>query len=106
MAYAWSVYVIELHRDVLTKKRFREANPKHKPDMPCVYVGMTGLTHEQRFANHKRGWKGNSYVKAYGIKFMPALYAHLSRMDYYEALKAEANLAEELRRKGYAVWQH
>ena len=29
-------------------------------------MGMTGLTPEKRFENHKRGYKGNKYVERYG----------------------------------------
>ena len=44
MARRWhySVYVIELSKDVLYEARFRKANPGYVPGMPCVYVGMTG----------------------------------------------------------------
>jgi hypothetical protein len=54
------VYVIELDPAVLEEKRFRERNPQHRPGVPCVYVGMTGLTVEQRFENHRRGHKGRA----------------------------------------------
>ena len=46
-ASVWTVYVIELDPAVLEEKRFRERNPQHRPGVPCVYVGMTGLTVER-----------------------------------------------------------
>ena len=68
------------------------------------YVGMTGLTAEQRFANHKAGVKAASVVRKYGVRLVPKLYAHLNPMDYDAACAMEAQLAQELRDRGYAVF--
>ncbi len=38
----YTLYVIELDPEVLTRKRFVAVNPDHRPEKPCVYVGMTG----------------------------------------------------------------
>jgi hypothetical protein len=38
-------------------RRIRRENPNREVRKPCVYVGMTGLTPEERFANHKQGIK-------------------------------------------------
>lgn len=100
-----SVYVIELDDRVLNHRKFREANPGYDITKPCLYVGCTGLPVEQRFANHKRGYKGNSYVRDYGLRLRPDLYACFNPMPYQAALTMEVELAQELREKGYAVWQ-
>jgi len=42
--------------------------------VPCLYVGMTGLTPEERFANHKAGTKAAAVVKRYGLRLLPELY--------------------------------
>ena len=55
-----------------------ERNPNRNPKKPCMYVGMTGLKPEERFANHKQGIKSASAVKRYGIRLLPELYAHLN----------------------------
>lgn len=68
------------------------------------YVGMTGLTPEERFANHKRGYKGASVVKRFGERLVPKLYAHLNPMTYADAVAMEVQLAGELRAKGYLVF--
>ena len=47
-----SIYVIELRKEVLSNKKFREKNPNYKPGKPCVYVGMTGKSPEERFQQH------------------------------------------------------
>ncbi len=70
---------------------------------PCVYVGMTGLTPEERFANHKAGIKDASLVKRYGIRLLPELYEHLNPMPFEAAAQMEKDLAEDLRRAGYTV---
>src|SRR5919107_1942204 len=51
-----------------------------------TYVGMTGLTPEQRFANHKAGIKAASVVRKYGERLVPVLYEHLNPMRYDDAL--------------------
>jgi len=68
------------------------------------YVGMTGLTPEQRFANHKAGIKAAGVVKKYGERLVPKLYEHLNPMTFGAALVMEVELAEDLRRRGYVVF--
>ena len=68
------------------------------------YVGMTGLTPEQRFANHKAGVKAAGVVRRFGERLVPRLYAHLNPMTYAEALEMESRLAKELEAKGYQVF--
>ena len=52
-----NIYVIELDKEVLEKKKFRDANPDYKEGKPCVYVGMTSKTPEERFQLHKEGYR-------------------------------------------------
>jgi predicted GIY-YIG superfamily endonuclease len=99
------VYVIELAPEVLKEARFRRANPDHDPAKPCVYVGMTGLAPEERFAKHKQGVKANRYVQRYGVRLLPDLYAYANPMPYEAARDMEVELAIGLREEGYAVWQ-
>jgi predicted GIY-YIG superfamily endonuclease len=68
------------------------------------YVGMTGLTPEARFANHKAGIKAAGIVTRCGERLVPRLYAHLNPMSYDDAVKMEQQLAEELRAKGFLVY--
>jgi predicted GIY-YIG superfamily endonuclease len=101
-----SVYVIRLGVAVLKYRRFRAANPGYVKGSPCVYVGATGLSPEERFANHKAGHKANYYARAFGEGLMPELFAHLNPMTNQRALATEITLADELRRDGFAVWQN
>lgn len=102
----YSVYVIKLDGAVLNHGRFREANPNHHPLKACVYVGMTGLTPEERFAQHKRGYKSGRYAHEYGEKLLPHLYDRYNPMTFDEAVEREQWLAVRLRAQGFAVWQH
>jgi predicted GIY-YIG superfamily endonuclease len=68
------------------------------------YVGMTGLTPEQRFANHKAGIKSASIVRKYGVRLVPTLYEHLNPMPYEKAVRMEVELADSLRKRGFRVF--
>jgi hypothetical protein len=105
MAYRHSVYVIELDDRVLNERKFREANMGYDPSKPCLYVGSTGVLPAQRFANHKRGYKANKYVRRYGIRLRPDLYEFFNPMPYAAALALEVELANGFREQRYAIWQ-
>jgi len=68
-----SVYVVLLK--VVDKKQRRYA----------LYVGKTGRKPEVRFQQHKDGYKASKYVKKYGIRLLPELFAHLNPMSGAEA---------------------
>ncbi len=68
------------------------------------YVGMTGLTPEARFANHKAGIKAAGIVRRCGVRLVPVLYEHLNPMPYADAVRMEVELAESLRKRGFSVF--
>jgi predicted GIY-YIG superfamily endonuclease len=68
------------------------------------YVGMTGLTPEERFANHKAGVKAAGIVKRCGVRLVPRLYEHLNPMPYEKAVRMEVALADSLRKRGFQVF--
>ena len=70
----------------------------------AYYVGMTGLTPEERFNNHKQGIKAAGIVRRFGERLVPRLYTHLNPMPYAKALQMEAALAESLRKRGFVVY--
>ena len=98
-----NVYVVLLDSAVGKIRKVRAENPKRDPKKPCVYVGMTGLTPEERFANHKAGTKAASVVRRYGLRLLPELYEHLNPMPFEAAAQMEMDLAEDLRRAGYTL---
>ena len=103
-----NLYVIELKPDVFVlEAKFPEANPGYMPGaLPCVYVGMTGLTPDERFREHQRGNHAARLVKRYGIRLLPQLYQHFNPMPYALATAMEPELARQFREQGYGVWQH
>jgi predicted GIY-YIG superfamily endonuclease len=68
------------------------------------YVGMTGLTPEERFANHKAGIKAAGVVRRFGVRLVPRLYAHLNPMPFKQAAAMEVALADALRKRGFQVF--
>jgi hypothetical protein len=86
-----SVYVVYLR------------NPKGD-GRAAYYVGMTGLTPEERFKNHKSGIKAARVVRKFGERLVPKLYSHLNPMSYAKASVMEGMLAESLRKRGYRVY--
>ncbi len=101
-----SVYVIALDQAVMDDKRFRKANPYYVTGKPCVYVGMTGRTPDERFRQHKEGYKSSRYPHRHGKYLRRKLFEHLNPMTYKRAADMEVELARQLRNRGYGVWQN
>ena len=82
----------------------RLRNPRRGERREAFYVGMTGLPIEERFANHKRGYKSAGIVAKYGVELAPEWYDGIPPMTYEEAALTEPELADELRDRGYLVY--
>ena len=98
-----NVYVVLLDLGAARLRKVRAADPDRDPKKPCIYVGMSGLTPEELFANHKSGDKASSVVRRYGIRLLPGLYAHLNPMPFEAAAQMEQDMAGDLRRAGYTA---
>ena len=98
-----NVYVVLLAPEAADLPEVRAVNPRRKPKKPCVYVGMTGLSPEERFTNHKNGIKAARVVQLYGVRLLPELYEVFNPMPFEAALEMERELAEDLRAQGYTV---
>jgi predicted GIY-YIG superfamily endonuclease len=95
------IYVVLLHDGVRRSRRVRSGI---NPARPAVYVGLTGLTPQQRFQNHKANHKaGRGYVRDHGLCLLPHLYQVYNPMPRKLAIQAEKALAEKLRLQGYTV---
>ena len=102
-----NLYVIELDPNVFEREqRFVEANPHWIPGKLCVYVGMTGITPEERFHQHKRGEHAAGLVRKYGRHLLPEYYQHFNPLPYELGQAMEPELARQLRADGLAVWQN
>ena len=65
-----------------------------------LYVGETSRDPDQRFDQHKAGYKASRYVERHGVRLLPHLVEHLNPMRRWEAVELEAALAEEFVRAG------
>ena len=106
-----NLYVIRLGdsedgKSILDDRKFMEENLHRRGSgKPCVYVGQTGLEPEERFCQHKRGYKaGRGIAKKYGRCLLKEEYEHLNPVFALLATEEEQALALSLQRKGYAVW--
>ena len=92
----YSIYVIELARACVRE--------------PCalapVYVGQTAHTPEKRFAQHKAGGRlAAGKAHRFGIRLRPDLTRGIGPFrTRAEAEKAEAEVADALRRQGRRVF--
>lgn len=99
-----NVYVIQLHPSVLNFKPFELRNPHYRLGKPCVFIGVTGLAPELRFANHKNGVKADPLVERFGLQLLPELYDYANPMPLEAAREMQAEIARALREEGYGVW--
>lgn len=97
------MYVVLLDQKAAKDRKVLHANPKRDKNKPCLYVGMTGLSPEERFQNHKSGIKSARIVQRFGIRLLPEFYECFNPMPFDVATKMEFELAVELRDSGYTV---
>lgn len=69
------VYVALLDTAVAKFRKVRALSPNRDAIKPWVYVGLTGLSPNVRFANHKARIKSSSLAGRFGVKLLPELYA-------------------------------
>ena len=100
-----SVYAIELDRAAWKNRAFRERNPGGAAG-GCLYIGVTGLTPEARFARHRAGTQSARLVHAHGVRLRLDLVEGFARLPYRIAVEMEPRLAAWLRAQGFAVWQN
>lgn len=101
------VYVIELDKEVMNSRKFRERNPNMNPKKVCFYVGQSSHEPDIRFRQHKDGYKSNSFVRKYGLWLRPRKYKKYNPIETREeAERIEQQLTEKLKRKGHGVWSN
>ncbi len=90
------VYVIELGD---------AAASRVDPRKPCVYVGQTGKSPGDRFAEHLRGYRASRWVRNFGVRLSPDLYDRYNPLASREqAVRMERRLAKRLRNRGFTVF--
>ncbi|MBN2602656.1 MAG: GIY-YIG nuclease family protein [Candidatus Thermoplasmatota archaeon] len=104
---AYNVYVIELDKEVLKSKKFRERNPLLNPRRACFYVGQTTHDPVTRFNQHKQGYKANSFVKRHGIRLVWRKFQKYNPIQTRkDAEQVERWLTNKLRKKGHGTWSN
>jgi len=89
------VYVIELDR---------AAGRRRDPRLPWVYVGSSARSAEQRFSQHRAGYKSSGLVKRFAVRLRPDLYEDLPAFPgSRSACRAEAERARELADCGFVA---
>ncbi len=103
----YNVYVIELDKEVLFSKKFREKNPNINIKLACYYVGQTTHDPKTRFKQHKIGYKANRFTKKYGFRLVTRKFKKYNPIEKREdAEEIERWLAQKLRKKGHGVWSN
>lgn len=107
MPPTFRIYVVKLRKGILRNRSFKKANPDYVRGKPCVYVGSTAKAPGERFLVHMTNSKqGSSKVKKYGKELFEWAYRDLPNYtSREEAERAEAEYADELRGRGWGVWQ-
>ncbi len=100
-----SLYAIELDRAIWKNRAFRDRNPGGAAG-GCLYIGVTGLTPEERFERHRAGTQSARFVHAHGLRLRLDLVEGYARLPYRVAACMEPKLAAWLRAQGFAVWQN
>ncbi len=100
-----SLYAIELDPAVWKIRAFRDRNPGGA-EGGCLYIGVTGLTPEERFERHREGTQSGRFVRTHGVRLRLDLVEGFSRLPYRIAACMEPKLAAWLRAQGFAVWQN
>ncbi|MFT4603648.1 MAG: hypothetical protein ACI9W4_000363 [Rhodothermales bacterium] len=106
MPKRYHVYVIELAREVLGKSAFKRKNPRYRPKSLCVYVGSSYRSPDERFDQHKQGYKSNRFAREFGLRLLPEVFEQYNPIpSRKEAEELEEYLADRLRKQGWGVWQ-
>jgi len=102
----YTIYVIQLDEKVWKKPKMKKRNPNRRFDKPCVYVGYSFHTPEERYRQHMSGQNDSAMVRDYGLCLREDLYRNARVSHSPEKAQAmEAHWAGRLRRRGFGVWE-
>lgn len=71
-----------------------------------MYVGSSFKSPDERFDQHKEGYRSNRFAREFGSRLLPEVFEQYNPIpSRAEAEELEAYLAGRLRKKGWGVWQ-
>lgn len=100
----YTVYTLTLSDGARVSKKMIEQNPDVPVPKGFLYVGMTGVPVEERISNHLRGYKSCRLVCDFFVSPLPERYER--NLSFEKASRRERELAVELRKEGYWVYQN
>lgn len=107
------VYVIELDKAFAKTEKAAKANPNAYIDKPCIYVGSSSKTPEERYYEHANGIRNSKgplfsrVVYKYHVRLRPRLYEKYNPMtSRKEAQVKEKEFTAKYRKRGYTVWSN
>jgi hypothetical protein len=107
MGEHYSVYVLHLHPESGSTKKMKRQNSLDDDFKGFLYVGMTGLSVEERINNHVSGYKSCNLVKRFYTGEVFVDYPeHGRKFDWRTAVEKEFEVADSLRKKGYCTYQN
>lgn len=97
-----SVYILMLRESAGMESKMIAQN-KDTKSIPAgyLYVGMTGLTVEDRVKNHVKGYKSCNLVKKHYLE----IFGSINDLFHYEAEQLEKLIPVYLRSLGFWVYQ-
>ena len=99
------VYAILLDPAVAKESAFVKKNPKWTPDKPAFYIGMTSLSVEERFEEHRTGSKNPSRIAhEYGRDLRMDVVTDRRVVRRKWAMENENRLVRNLRAQGFGAW--
>lgn len=103
----YNLYVIKLNSSVLNEYKFLVRNNESDRTKPCLYIGITGKSPEERYQNHIDGHRAANYVRKYHDAesgLLKDFFDCLNPMPRETAVKMEKEFAEAFKKQGFPVW--
>lgn len=98
----YAILLSELSRsDLWAVERRRGGN-----SMPCIYVGQTAHSPEERFEKHKSHVHSSYVVRRYGLALLPEIYNFYHSLSRAKAMETENALIMALSQIGCTVYGH
>ena len=106
MKHVCHICAIRLDDEVLDKGDFAKRDPDYRSGKPCCYIGSSVYEPAQRFRKHKAGQRASTGVRKYGLCAAAKKCYAFETGDHAKPAEVERACAENLRKKGFGIWQN